>query len=93
MLVVDALSTVVVLIVNCPLIDPGGTTTVPGTLASEASSLESTTDTPPFGAASVNVTVPVNAVPPTTLDWLSVKAASAIGGGLNAICVDTVFPS
>lgn len=52
-------------------VDPAATVTVAGTVAAPTL-LESDTSAPPAGAALVNLTVPVEAVPPVTLVRLSV---------------------
>lgn len=65
-------------------VDPAGTSTLAGTLASEALDEDNATVRPPVGAAWVSVTVPVEAAPPTTLVGLSDSADSAdAGAGLT----------
>jgi hypothetical protein len=66
---VDAVTAVVV-IVNVALVAPAATVTLAGTVAALESS-ESETVAPPLGAAALNVTVPVDPLPPTTLVGLS----------------------
>jgi hypothetical protein len=63
---VRAVLTKVVVTVNVALVDPLATVTVLGTLALELLLLKLTT-LPPDGAAELNVTVPVELFPPTTL--------------------------
>ena len=62
--------TEVVLTVKVAVVLPAATVTEAGTVAA-ALLLESETDTPPVGAAPLNVTVPVDEVPPVTLVGLS----------------------
>jgi hypothetical protein len=66
MCAVAVLSTAVVVTLNCALEDPAGTLTVAPTCAA-ALSLESVTLSPPVAAGPLNVTVPVEAVPPVTV--------------------------
>jgi len=54
---------------------PAGIVTLAGTVAA-LESLESVIDAPPAGAAALNVTVPVDEVPPATLPGLSDTAES-----------------
>jgi hypothetical protein len=56
--------------VKVALVLPADTVTEAGTVAA-ALLLESDTDTPPVGAAPVNVAVPVTDVPPVTLGELT----------------------
>jgi hypothetical protein len=63
--VLDTLTDVVVT-VKVALLAPAATVTLAGTVAA-AVLLESETTAPPEGAALVNVTVPVDELPPTTL--------------------------
>ena len=60
--------TVCVLIVNVALVAPPGTVTFAGTLAADVLLLVSDTTAPPDGAGPVSITVPVEGLPPTTLD-------------------------
>lgn len=62
--------TVVVVIVKLTLVDPAGTVTLAGVDAADELS-ESETVAPPLGAAALKVTVPLEALPPTTLVGLS----------------------
>jgi hypothetical protein len=71
-----AAATDVVVTVNVALVAPAGTVTLAGTVTALEFS-ESDTITPPLGAAALNVTVPVDALPPTTLAGLSATADSA----------------
>ena len=63
---VVVLLTAVVVTVNVADVEPDGTVTLLGTLADELLLLKLTT-LPPDGAAALNVTVPVEPFPPTTL--------------------------
>jgi hypothetical protein len=65
-----AAATGVVDTVNGAVAAPTGTVTLTGT-AADVELLESVTTAPPTGAASIKVTVPVEAVPPVTATGLS----------------------
>jgi hypothetical protein len=82
---VDAL---VVETVNEALEAPAATVTDAGTVRTVVSVLDSETAIPPAGAAWVSVTVPVDVVPPDTVDGLSERA---LGRGpcevRTALCV------
>ena len=79
---VDAV-TDTVLTVKVPLVAPAAMVTLPGTVAALGMLLDSVTTAPPAGAAVVNVAVPVEALPPTTLvgftDTEDKLAAAACG--------------
>jgi len=63
-----AVTSVLVVTANVPVVAPGERVTVAGTLATEASLLASVTTAPLGGAGPVSVTVPVGeAVPPATI--------------------------
>src|SRR5258708_40291381 len=64
--VVDA-GTALVLTINVALVAPAAIVTLDGVLATFVLLLESVTTAPPEGAASLNVTVPVEEFPPVTL--------------------------
>jgi hypothetical protein len=72
---VVAAVTDVVVTVKVALVAPAGTVTLAGTVAAVELS-ESDTAAPPAGAAAVNVTVPVDELPPTTLVGLTDTAES-----------------
>lgn len=69
---VDAV-TALVPTVNVALVAPATTVTLAGTRAAVVLLLESATCAPPDGAAPLNVTVPVEEFPPTTLVGFSVN--------------------
>jgi hypothetical protein len=71
---VDALTDVVVM-VKAALVEPAGTLTLDGVVAALELS-ESDTTAPPLGAAALNVTVPAEELPPTTVVGLTETAAS-----------------
>jgi hypothetical protein len=66
MCAVALLTTEVVVTLNCAVDDPAGTLTVAPTCAA-ALSLVRVTESPPTAAGPLNVTVPVEAVPPVTV--------------------------
>jgi hypothetical protein len=70
------LVTAVVVTVNVAVVAPAGTVTLAGTVA-DALLLVSVTTVPPEGAGPFSVTVPVEEVPPFTLDGLRVNELSA----------------
>jgi len=82
-------STAVVVTANVTLVAPAATVTFAGTVA-EALVLASVTTAPPEGAAPLNVTVPVDAAPPTRLDGASVRADKT--GGLMVSALASVAP-
>jgi hypothetical protein len=69
-----------VVTVNVALVAPAGTETLAGTDAA-ALLLDNATAKPPDGAAAVKVTVPVEGLPPTTLEGLTETADRA-----GAVC-------
>jgi hypothetical protein len=80
--------TAVVETLNVALVLPALTVTLDGTAATAALLLESETTVPPDGAAAVNVAVPCEGFPPTTLDGFSEIAESA-GAAVPAVTVNT----
>jgi hypothetical protein len=63
------------------LVAPAATVTLAGTVAA-ALLLDNATVAPPCGAAPLNVTVPVDALPPTTLVGLSESVESVTADGV-----------
>lgn len=59
--------------VNVAVLAPSATVTLAGTVATDVLPLESVTTTPPAVAGAVNVTVPVEDVPPTTETGLMLR--------------------
>jgi len=73
--------TMEVLTVNDALVAPAGMNTLPGTLAAPLL-LERIICTPPAGAGTLRITVPLeDCRPPTTLEGLSVSEVSVGAGG------------
>jgi hypothetical protein len=70
-----------VLTVKLALVAPAATVTLDGTVATFVLLLDRLTTAPPLGAGPLNVTVPVEELPPVTLDGLNVSEAR---GGLSA---------
>jgi hypothetical protein len=71
--------TEVVVIVKFALVEPADTVTLAGVVVALELS-ESETIAPPLGAAAVNVTVPVDELPPTTVVGLTETAESDVLG-------------
>ncbi len=70
-------------IVKLPLVSPPGIVILDGTLATDGTSLARATTSPPGGAGSGSVTVPVDDVPPATLFGFTVNDESVgLGGGV-----------
>jgi hypothetical protein len=69
--------------VNVVEVEPAGTVTVVGTLATGALELDSDTSTPPVPAASVRLTVPVPVRPLMIGLGLTETLLSVAGGGLT----------
>jgi hypothetical protein len=66
---------------------PAATVTLTGTVAAEVSLLESVMIAPPVGAASFSVTVPVDPLPPVTLDGFATRDAMLV-----ALTVSVAMP-
>ncbi len=62
------------------VVAPAGTRTFAGGATSEGFELVKATVAPPAGAGALSVTVAMNGVPPTTLEWSSVSVASEGAG-------------
>ena len=75
--------TVRVLIVNVVLVAPLGTVTFAGTLATEVLLLDNDTTAPPAGAGPLSVTVPVEGLPPTTLDGFTPNELNPTATGVT----------
>src|SRR5437870_5964260 len=69
----------VVFTVKVALVALPGTVTLAGTLATPGLLLDRLTTAPPLGAGALSVTVPVEELPPVTLDGLRLSAES-VGG-------------
>jgi hypothetical protein len=83
--------TAFVVIGNVALVAPAATVTLAGTVAADVLSLPSDTIAPPPGAGFVSVTVPVEGLPPTTLDGLTCRVLNA-GAGVTARRTALVTP-
>ena len=77
---VDA-ATALVLTVNVAVVAPAATVTLDGTLATVVLLVESATWVPPAGAGPLNVTVPVEELPPVTLVGFSESEERATDSG------------
>ena len=71
--------TEVVLTVKVALVAPAGMFTLDGTVATEGLLLESETTAPALGAGPLSVAVPVEGLPPVTLEGLTLNA-ERVGG-------------
>ena len=74
-----AVPTGLVVIANVALADPAGTVTEFGTPAAAVLLLDIEIAAPPLGAGPFSVSVPVEGVPPVTVELLRVNDASAGG--------------
>src|SRR5258707_5748802 len=96
MVTVVDVTTGLVVRVNVALVAPAATTTLAGTRATVVLLLESATCAPPAGAGPLNITVPVDEFPPTTLVGFNVNEVSVGAGGAAGATVretDPVVPS
>src|SRR5438093_115246 len=66
-----------------PLVLPAGTVTLAGTVAPPVLLLDRLTTAPPLGAGALSVTVPVEELPPVTLDGLRLREESVGGAGVT----------
>jgi hypothetical protein len=73
--------TALVLTVKLALVVPPATVTLAGTVATPVLLLDRLTTAPPPGAAALNVTVPVEELPPVTLDGLRLNEDRVGRGG------------
>ena len=80
-----------VVTVNVAELLPGATVTLAGTLATEGLLLDSATTVPPAGAGPLRITVPVEELPASTVEGVSVKDDGA--GGLIVMAVVLVIPA
>src|SRR5262245_46545922 len=76
-----ALATELVVTAKVALVAPAATVTLAGTAAAAVLELARFTRSPPLGAAPVSATVPVEPLPPTTLDGLTLTADRLATGG------------
>ena len=90
MLTVAFAATGVVVTVNVALVAPAATVTFAGTCAAAVLLLVSATAAPPAGAAPLKVTVPVEEIPPVTLDGLKLRPEGI--GALTVRFADFVVP-
>ena len=72
--------TALVVIVNVALLAPAATVTLAGTVAADVLSLDNDTSAPPAGAGPLIVTVPVEGLPPCTLDGFTCRELNAASG-------------
>ena len=80
--------TLLVFTVNVTLLNPAGTVTLDGTLATDVLLLASATSAPPAGAGPLNATVPVEELPPVALDGFNVTEVRTGGSTvIVAVCV------
>ena len=68
---------------NVAVVAPLGTVTFAGTLATEVLLLDKDTTAPPEGAGPLSVTVPVEGLPPTTLDGFTPNELNDTAGGVT----------
>ena len=85
--------TATVVTVNVALVAPAATVTLAGTVATDVLLLLSVTTAPPVGAALLNVTVPVEELPPVTL--VGFRLTDETAGAFTvkaALCVPLYVP-
>ena len=81
-----------VVIVNVALLAPAATVTLDGTVAANVLSLLSDTSAPPTGAGPLSVTVPVEGLPPTTLDGFTPSELNTAATGVTVRGAVLVIP-
>src|SRR6266581_2763259 len=81
--------TVDVLMVKLALLAPPATVTLAGTMATDVFALDRVTTAPPEGAAPLSVTVPVDVLPPTTVEGLRETPLTVGGGAGGGVMVST----
>jgi hypothetical protein len=86
-------NTVRVVTAKVALFDPAARVTLAGTVAAEVLLLVSVTTAPPVGAALLNVTVPVEDAPPSTVGGLKETEATVTVAGFTVIVTVAVFDS
>jgi len=74
------------------LVDPLGTVTLAGTIATDVLLLVSVTVDPPIGAAALKLTVPEVELPPTDVKGFSVTDVSVGSVAVKTRFADTVVP-
>ena len=67
---------------NVAVVAPAATVTLAGTVAADVLLLDSVTTAPPDGALAESLTIPVEPVPPTTLEGLSVREIEGVVAGV-----------
>ena len=77
---------------NVALAAPPATVTLAGTVAAVVLSLDSDTTAPPAGAGPLSVTVPVEGLPPTTLDGFTPSELNPAATGVTVKGADLVTP-
>src|SRR5436309_4595794 len=80
----------VVLTVKVALVLPAGTVTLAGTVAAPVLLLDKLTTAPPLGAGALSVTVPVEELPPVTLDGLTLSEESVGGATVTVKLLERV---
>ena len=82
--------TATVVTVNVALVAPAATVTLVGTVATDVLLLLSVTTAPPVGAALLNVTVPVEELPPVTLVGFRLTPERAAPGAVTVRFAEAV---
>ena len=84
--------TALVVTANVALVAPADTVTLAGTFAANVLSLDNDTTAPPTGAGPLSVTVPVEGLPPTTLDGFTPSELNAAATEVTVRGADLVTP-